>query len=112
MASTKFDNSPVVSSKWFPNANLCGGSDHIWQEYANFHAAVLSGKRKAGYLIFDCTQKVCSGYGNRMQAVASLLILAILTERVFLIDSPKPVNLNHYLLPNAIQWNHIPCQQE
>ena len=106
MVSTKFDNSPVVSSKWFPNANLCGGNDRIWQEYANFHAAVLSGKRKGGYLIFDCTQKVCAGYGNRMQAITSLLILAMLTDRVFLIDSPNPVNLNHYLLPNAIQWNH------
>ena len=31
MVSTKFDDSPVVPSKWFPDANFCGGSDDIWQ---------------------------------------------------------------------------------
>ena len=103
--STKFDNSPVVPSKWFPNANLCGGSDDIWQQYADFHAAVISGKQKGKFLIFDCTQKEYAGYGNRIQSITSLLIVAMLTNHVFLIDAPNPVNLDYYLLPNAIQWN-------
>ena len=106
MMSTKFDNSPVVPSKWFPNANLCGGSDDIWQQYADFHAAVISGKQKGKFLIFDCTQRVCAGWGNRVQSITSLLIVAMLTNHVFLIDAPNPVSLDHYLLPNAIQWNY------
>ena len=106
MVSTKFDNSPVVPSKWFSDANLCGGSDDIWQEYADFHAAVISGKQKGRYLIYDCTQKECAGYGNRVQSISSLLIVAMFTKHVFLIDAPNPVSLDHYLLPNAIQWNY------
>ena len=106
MMSTKFDNSPVVPSKWFPNANLCGGSDDIWQQYADFHAAVISGKQKGKFLIFDCTQEECAGWGNRVQSITSLLIVAMLTNHVFLIDAPNPVSLDHYLLPNAIQWNY------
>ena len=105
MVSTKFANSPIVPSKWFPNANLCGGSDDIWQQYADFHAAVISGKQKGKFLIFDCTKKECAGYGNRVQSITSLLIVAMLTNHVFLIDAPKPVHLDYYLLPNAIQWN-------
>ena len=106
MVSTKFDDSPVVPSKWFPDANFCGGSDDIWQEYANFHNAVISGKQKGKFLIFDCTQKECAGYGNRVQSITSLLIVAMLTKHVFLIDAPNPVNLGNYLLPNVIQWNY------
>ena len=106
MVSTKFDNSPVIPSRWFPDANLCGGSDDIWQEYADFHNSVTSGKQKGKFLIFDCTQTYCAGYGNRVQSNASLLIIAMLTKHVFLIDAPKPVNLGDYLLPNAIQWNY------
>ena len=58
------------------------------------------------FLIFDCTQKECAGYGNRVQSITSLLIVAMLTKHVFLIDAPDPVNLSNYLLPNAIQWNY------
>ena len=108
MMSTKYDNSPVVPSKWFPDANFCGGSDDIWQEYADFHNAVTSGQRLGKFLIFDCTQKVCAGWGNRVQSITSLLIVAMLTNHVFLIDAPNPVSLDHYLLPNAIKWNYVP----
>ena len=106
MMSTKFDNSPVVPSKWFPNVNLCGGSDDIWQQYADFYAAVISREQKGKFLIFDCTQRVCAGWGNRVQSITSLLIVAMLTNHVFLIDAPNSVSLDHYLIPNVIQWNY------
>ena len=104
MVSHKFDG-PIIHSKWFPNAKLCG-KDDVWQKYADFHASVTSGKQKGKYLIFDCTQKICAGYGNRVQSITSLLILAMLTNHVFLIIAPNPVNIKEYLLPNAIQWNY------
>ena len=60
--SLKFDNSTIIPSKWFPNANFCG-KDDLWQKYAEYHASVLSGKQKGNYLIFNCTME-CVGYGN------------------------------------------------
>ena len=106
--SQKFDTSPIVPSKWFPNANLCGPSE-VWQKYADFHASVLSGKQKGKYLIYDCTgnsSKICGGFGNRIQSITLLLTLAMLTKHVFLIQVTYPTDINDYLLPNAIQWNH------
>ena len=103
MVSHKFDG-PIKHSKWFPNDKLCGKD--VWQKYADFHASVISGKQKGKYLIFDCTQKICAGYGNRVQSITSLLILAMLTDHVFLLVAPNPVNIKEYLLPNAIQWNY------
>ena len=109
--TNKFNTNPVTPSKWFPNAKLCAEND-VWQKYADFHASVLSGKQKqrGKFLIYDCTNKdpkyKCGGYGNRMHGITVLLILAMLTEYVFLIQMTNPVDINTYLLPNAIQWNY------
>ena len=48
--SQKFDTSPIIPSKWFPNANLCG-QNKVWQKYFDFHASVLLGKQNGKYLI-------------------------------------------------------------
>ena len=90
---------------WFPNVDMCGG-EHRWKEYATFHHSVLSGKQDAKYLIYSCTTRKCGGYGNRIEGLTSLLIFAMLTNRVFLIKMEYPVNINDYFMPNAIQWNH------
>ena len=111
--SQKFDASPIIPSKWFPNAYLCG-KDDIWQKYADFHASVLSGKQKGKYLIYDCTIKqadICGGYGNRLQSITILLILAMLTKHVFLIQATNPIDINEHLLPNAVQWNYTVPQE-
>lgn len=108
MTTEKFDIKPVRSNKWFPNTNLCG-QDDTWEKYANFHASVLSGKQKGKkYLIYECTDDftMCGGYGNRIQAIATLLLFSMLTDHVFLIRITHPVDINEYMLPNAIQWNH------
>ena len=81
----------------------------MWQKYAEFHASVLSGKHKGKYLIYDCTgnsSNICGGFGNRIQSITLLLTLAMLTKHVFLIQVDHPTDINDYLLPNAIQWNH------
>ena len=104
--SQKFHTSPHKPSKWFPNANLCG-QDDIWQNYADLHASILSGKQKGKYLIYVCTQhRRCGGYGNRLHGISVLLIFAMLTKRAFLLEMMNPVDVNAYLSPNAIQWNH------
>ena len=102
--SYKFESS--TPSKWFSNANLCGG-DNIWQDYAQFHKSVLSGKEKAKYLIYDCTHKTCGGYGNRISGITVLLIYAMLTKRALLLNMTIPVDINLYFSPNAIEWNHV-----
>ena len=102
----KFDVSSVKSNKWFSNSNLCTQHD-IWQNYAEFHASVLSGKQKGKYLIYDCAVmgESCGGYGNRIHGITVMFMLAMLTKRVFLLQMTIPVDINAYLIPGAIQWN-------
>jgi len=95
----------TTKSLWFPAANMCGG-DKIWKDYADFHSSVLSGKQKAKYLVYDCSHRPCGGHGNRINGIATLLVLAMITKRVLLIHSIYPVDINDYFYPNAIQWNH------
>lgn len=89
---------------WFPNINMCGG-EKIWKEYADFHDAVLSGKQKGNYLIYSCKNRPCGGFGNRIEAITSALIFAMLTKRVLLIDMTYPIDFGTYVLPNAILWD-------
>ena len=100
------DNNTIEhKSSWFPASNICG-DDQVWQNYADFHRRVLSGKHKAKYLVYLCTRRPCGGHGNRIHGITTLLALAMLTKRVLLIKMTYPVDINDYMLPNAIQWNH------
>ena len=101
--SQKFES--TTPGRWFSNANLCGRND-IWQEYAEFHKSVSSGKVKGKYLIYKCTHHTCGGYGNRISGITVLLVYAMLTKRVLLLDMTIPVDINLYFLPEAIKWNH------
>ena len=102
----KFNTVPAKPSKWFPNANLCE-QDDVWQNYADFHASVLSGKQKGKYLIYECIDhKACGGYGNRIHGIAVLLTFAVLTKHVFLLEMTNPIDVNAYLSSNAIKWNY------
>ena len=92
-------------SSWFPFSNMCGG-DSVWQDYANFHHDVLSGKQKAKYLVYLCKSRPCGGHGNRIHGITTLLVLAMLTKRVLLIKMTYPMDIEDFLLPNAIEWNH------
>lgn len=111
MITQKFDPSPVKPSKWFPNDNLCG-KDTTWQNYADFHAAVLSGKQRQKYLVYSCAGDYgCGGYGNRLHGITLLLLLAMLTNHAFLMKITNPDDINLYLQPNAIQWNFTPPEK-
>ena len=45
-------------------------------------------------------------YGNRISAISSLLFLAVLTQRAFLIDWKYSISLETYLQPKRIRWNY------
>jgi len=96
-----------------PTGNLTHGSpkvscgnQSVWEDYAVFHHSVVTGQQPGRYLIYDCTGRHCGGWGNRMHGITALLMLAIMTRRVFLMQMTKPVDINLHFSPNAIQWNY------
>ena len=66
-------------------------------------------KKNGKYLKFVCN-RLCGGYGNRIQGITVTLLLSILSNRTFLIEMNHPFNINKLLHPNAIKWNSVPPQ--
>eukprot|EP00899_Mesostigma_viride_P024077 jgi/Mesvir1/4854/Mv11129-RA.1 len=81
----------------------------LWR-YAEFHKERL-GKPGTRYLVYQCTgraanpREACGGLGDRFSGIVSTLYLAVVTNRVFLIDYSYPAPLIDSLLPNAIDWH-------
>ena len=86
---------------------ICGKD---WQEnYKKLHRDILQSRRPRQFLVFSCTEVgyKCAGYGNRIGGITSLLFLAILTQRAFLIEWDQTgVPLDNYFLPKGIEWNY------
>ena len=85
---------------------LCGTK---WQEeYRKLHEDILQSRKPRKFLVYLCGGEGygCGGYGNRISAISSLLFLAVLTQRAFLIDWKYSISLETYLQPKNIRWNY------
>ena len=62
-------------------------------------------KIKILFFRYYCRPSRCGGFGNRIQAITIALIMAMLTDRVFLLEMTYPLNLLNFISPNAVQWD-------
>lgn len=77
----------------------------VFTNYAEFHKQTLTQKQKGNFLIYECN-RLCGGYGNRIQGITIALMFAIFSNRTFLIQMNYPFDINKLLHPNAIKWNY------
>ncbi|XP_031569032.1 uncharacterized protein LOC116303598 [Actinia tenebrosa] len=78
-----------------------------WQQrYAQFHRNALKSPETARFLVYTCLDNNCGGLGNRIFGIASLLYLAVLTNRVFLIHWEGATKLIDCLQPRKIEWDY------
>ena len=89
----------------FPNVEECGDIS-VWEEYADFHKRVVSGKEKGKYLHYICNIRRCGGWGNRISGISVAFTLAVISRRALLISMPDPVDINVLMHPKAVMWNH------
>mmetsp|Transcript_28585 Transcript_28585/g.65349 ORF Transcript_28585/g.65349 Transcript_28585/m.65349 type:complete len:493 (-) Transcript_28585:797-2275(-) len=79
------------------------------KKYFEFHSSSIeNGRIKDGvrYIVYECTgDEFCGGLGDRVIGIIKTLYLAILTNRVLLLDSPYPVPLDRVLNPSFMAWN-------
>lgn len=78
-------------------------------EYIAFHrkgvAAIANGAGDVRVLVYSCQPFAqCGGHGDRLNGIVSAFFLAVLTNRVFLIDYESPVPLQMVLTPHLIDW--------
>lgn len=54
-------------------------------------------------MIYSC-QSFCGGWGDRLRGILSTYILALLTDRQFVIDMNYPCAISRVLQPNFVNW--------
>ncbi|MCC7515692.1 MAG: hypothetical protein IT212_13465 [Bacteroidia bacterium] len=59
----------------------------------------LTGKK----LIYKC-KTFCGGLGDRLRGIITCFILALASDRQFMIDMTHPLDIKNYLLPNMYNW--------
>merc|ERR1712194_371135 len=56
-------------------------------------------------LVYSCQPFAqCGGHGDRLNGIITVFVLAVLTRRVFLIDSESPIPMTMLLSPHLIDW--------
>jgi hypothetical protein len=80
-----------------------------WMEqYAALHKFIMSPEsspKMQRYVVWTCgTCGSCAGWGNRLLGIASSLLLAVLTDRAFLIDWGDSPPLDAFARSHYIDW--------
>lgn len=79
-----------------------------WQNsYKKLHDDILHSRRPPKFLIYHCggPGHGCGSYGDRMEAIASVFFMAVLTRRAFLIHWNTSAPIEEFLQPININWN-------
>ena len=59
------------------------------------------------FLVYQCTKQdrhACGGLADRERGIISTFLLALQTNRTFVIDLDKPCKLEQFLVPNLYNW--------
>ena len=57
-------------------------------------------------MIYSC-RSFCGGWGDRLRGITSVYILALLTNRRFMIDMNYPCEILRVVQPNLVNWTYI-----
>lgn len=75
--------------------------------HSEFREALLEGRQlpDSRVLIYACTSMTfCGGHGDRLNGMLSAAVVALLSGRLFFVDSQRPVPLSLVLEPNRWDW--------
>ena len=81
------------------------------EEYQEFHAMqrqkLLDGSEQVRTLTWFCLDAGCSGgIGDRVKAMYTVLLLAMMTKRAFFVFQSDTVDKSMYIEPNLIDWRY------
>ncbi|XP_053385397.1 uncharacterized protein LOC123538540 [Mercenaria mercenaria] len=58
------------------------------------------------FLVYKCdSSSYCGGWADRQKGIVSSFLLALLTNRTFIVDMTSPCKLKSFLLPNIYNWS-------
>lgn len=89
------------------------GLPRTFESYVWWHSKTLA-KLRAGaltsakFLVWACQPALpCGGHGDRLKGIVAAFVLAVLTGRLFLLDSPDPWDLRLFLEPALLDWRSV-----
>mmetsp|Transcript_27681 Transcript_27681/g.69085 ORF Transcript_27681/g.69085 Transcript_27681/m.69085 type:complete len:422 (+) Transcript_27681:281-1546(+) len=76
-------------------------------DYVLLHAKALESPSEYSYLIYHCSRArgLCGGVADRLNGIVTLFYVAMVSNRIFLIDYSKPFPLNETLEEHLVQWS-------
>ena len=61
--------------------------------------------RQQKFLVYRCdSTKPCGGWADRQKGIVTTFLMALLTNRKFVIDVTHPCKLEEFLMPNVYNW--------
>ena len=81
---------------------------YIWKHFLKTVSPdSLSDCSEGRFLVYQCTKQnrhACGGLADRERGIISTFLLALQTNRTFVIDLDKPCKLEQFLVPNLYNW--------
>ncbi|XP_020894131.1 uncharacterized protein LOC110233205 [Exaiptasia diaphana] len=105
MRELKRFSQSLAEGRKLHRTEICSRS---WQDkYIKLHKSILRSKQSPNYLVFNCggINHGCGGYGNRIGAISTIFLLAVLTNKAFLINWKSNISILDYLQPKNIDWD-------
>ncbi|XP_060599326.1 uncharacterized protein LOC132752932 [Ruditapes philippinarum] len=83
-----------------------GGRELQLEKLANITVLNENQCKHKKFLVYKCdSSSLCGGFADRQKGIISTFLLALLTNRKFIIDMTSPCNLEEFLEPNVYNWN-------
>jgi len=80
----------------------------VWEQFLKpVSPDSLSDCSEGRFLVYQCRKRDrhdCGGLADRERGIISTFLLALQTNRTYVIDSDKPCELEQFLLPNLYNW--------
>ncbi|WAR03399.1 hypothetical protein MAR_009957 [Mya arenaria] len=85
---------------------LKGAIHFVWDTYLKYHSPnTLRSCVNGRFLVYSCTGgTVCGGLADRQRGIISAFLLALLSNRTFVVDMARPCELERFLDPNLYDW--------
>lgn len=85
-----------------------GGTDEwfrIQKEIADLNVRSVQECASRGILVYACENNLCGGWGDRQKGIVSTFLLALLSNRTFVVRIKKPCGLETILAPSVYDWS-------
>jgi len=80
---------------------------YVWEHFLKpVSPDSLSDCSEGRFLVYQCKKRgrICGGLADRERGIISTFLLALQTNRTFVIDVDKPCKLEQFLVPNLYNW--------